>query len=336
MMKPALALFVVYGLVAACSGTDFAANSPKIEANKPAKTTTGTGDPTKNGTTSGSPGKGTTGGTGNPTTTGNGTSGSPTTGGNPGMATTGTGGDPGMGATGGTGTPGAATAGATVGATTGGTGQPQQPAIVDQQISVSHDAQCTTNLGYNPSQVQCNISAGGDSIWANTDGWREALGRFTDKQASWISPLAAVADNQGHPMCQLLDGTEKLFYVTYVNITSPGAHNIEALMDDQGAVHVWKRADPNQEVYVSPGLTAEAKGGVNLEAAGYAIVVEAQDVSKAATGMTFSIKGPGGNVIKRSVADGSWCIFRVPAATDVRSWLPGAAACKQCFGGTQP
>ncbi len=89
-------------------------------------------------------------------------------------------------------------------------------------------------------------------------------------------------------------------------------------------------------MYATASPLAADRGSVNLEAAGYAVVVDARDTAKAATAMTFSLRDGAGNVAKHSIADGSWCIFGVPAATDAKAFLPTAAGCRVCFGGTQP
>jgi len=194
---------------------------------------------------------------------------------------------------------------------------------------------CTASIAYNPQQVDCNISVSqANAVWNVVNGWKQMSSSFTDKAASWISPLQQVSSG-GSVYCPFVLQVEKLIYVSHVDIAVAGAYVVESIVDDTGNLRLWKNADPNQEVLLMPGNNAQLTGAgrVNLAVGRYSIIVDALDVGKAATGMVMSIKGPDGSVLKRSMNDGSWCIFRVGSNEDVKTYVPKAAACRACFNG---
>ena len=198
------------------------------------------------------------------------------------------------------------------------------------------DLSCKESLDYESKSISCNIPVSGDHIWRKSDGWKTLVNNFPDGTAAFISPLASQG-KESDTHCPMVPNVEKLIYVAYVNIPTAGSYKYSAIIDDIGYVHMWRRSDPGKEVALTLGSGATmAQDSVNLEATGYAIVVQATDNGKIATGMAFTLQNSAGNVIKHSIADGTWCIFRVPASTEPSTYLPPAAGCRACFGGNNP
>lgn len=192
---------------------------------------------------------------------------------------------------------------------------------------------CSLQLGYAPEAIACHIPVNADTIWRKTDGWREQVSAFPDQTASFISPEAPA--NGG---CKTIEKTTKLIYVTYVVIPAAGQYNFTAIIDNFGSVRLWRRSDPGHEVALAQGNgTVSAQGTVELEATGYAIVVDATDTG-IVNGMAFVLRDSAGTVIKRSSSGDPtpWCIFRGDTATDPKTFVPQAAGCRACFGGNNP
>ena len=124
---------------------------------------------------------------------------------------------------------------------------------------------------------------------------------------------------------------DKLIYVSHLTVTTPGNYSLESIIDDYGTVRLWRHADPANE-FMLTGSSNSGHANATLEVGTYAIVVDALDTGKGATGMVLSIKGPDGQVIKHSAQDGSWCVFQTSATTDLKTFVPQAAACRPCFG----
>jgi len=207
-------------------------------------------------------------------------------------------------------------------------GKDEQPQI---DLGEAQKKPCTVNVGYDPASVQCNLPLGGSNIWTVTDGWKENVAVFSDKAAAWISPLAPQNSDDDGPFCPRVPQNEKLIYVSHFKVATAGQHTVEVLNDNTGAVRLWRAADPAQQKLAHPTSNAHSPANVLLEKGHYAIVVDGQDFG-VASAIVLSIKA-GGNVVKRSTSDGSWCIFRVPAATDVNTYVPQAAGCRPCFTG---
>lgn len=190
--------------------------------------------------------------------------------------------------------------------------------------------ECKINLDYSPEDVQCSIGANESNVWWSVEGWANLLSQFVDKTASWISPLAAVDGGHG-AFCPYAQA-QKMIYVSYIKIESPGSYFIEAIMDDIGTARLWKDASASKEVFQSaPG--SQVKQTINLEKGFYSIIVEATDVGQGAQGMIMSMADSSGNIIKHSLSDGNWCIFRVSVDTDIKTYVPDAAGCRLCFTG---
>ena len=124
---------------------------------------------------------------------------------------------------------------------------------------------------------------------------------------------------------------QKLIYVSYFKAPSTGNYRIEALNDNTGTLSLWYQANPSKESHsqvTGQGYEVKEK---NLNRGHYAIVVDSIDQG-VASALIMSIARDGKEV-KRTATDGSWCIFRVPANTNVKEYVPKAAACRPCFVG---
>ena len=193
--------------------------------------------------------------------------------------------------------------------------------------------QCSLQLSYAPEAIACNIPVNADHIWRKTPGWSGQVSAFPDQAAGFISPEAPA--NGG---CKVIQNSTKLVYVSYVVIPAAGQYNFTAIIDNYGSVRLWRRSDPGREVALAQGDgNGFAQGAVELEATGYAIVVDATDTG-IVNGMAFTLRNSAGTVIKRStsVDPTPWCIFRGVASTDPKTYVPQAAGCRACFGGNNP
>ncbi len=195
--------------------------------------------------------------------------------------------------------------------------------------------QCSLQLGYAPEAIACNIPVNAAHIWRETPGWSNQINNFPDQAAGFISPEAPA--NGG---CKVIPNTTKLIYVSYVVIPAAGQYNFTAIIDNYGSVRLWRRSDPGREVALAQGdVNGFAQGTVDMEATGYAIVVDATDTG-IVNGMAFTLRNSAGTVIKRSTsgdpATAPWCIFRGVDSTDPKTYVPQAAGCRTCFGGNNP
>jgi hypothetical protein len=198
--------------------------------------------------------------------------------------------------------------------------------------SVPTPAACTHTIsGYNPEQVSCNVKVNrGSNIWWGVGQWATAQTAFTNKAASWISSLPAVAGNY----CPYVPNTQTLIYVSHLVIAKAGKYSVEAIIDDTGTLALWKAGDPNQEVLSMAGGAFRAHKEVQLEPGIYSIVVAAVDVGLSATGMVASFRDSSNNIVKQSESDNSWCIFRAPSTNlNLKTFVPGVASCRSCFTG---
>jgi len=197
---------------------------------------------------------------------------------------------------------------------------------------------CEEDLDYDPQSVQCQISPTDlSSVWSKTDGWNTSQEKLEDKNARWISPLKQVLLANGSLTCPSIPSTDLFIYVSSFKVSVPGNYRVEIMNDDRGHLRFWKNANPNEEVVSQlTGSNYDPKVA-HLTAGSYTIVLDSADTGKVATGIIMSIKSPDGNVIKRSVSDGSWCIFRIDTLANpnfnITEYVLKAASCRKCFYG---
>ena len=189
---------------------------------------------------------------------------------------------------------------------------------------------CMENLTYKPEEILCHLPVGSDTVWANTDGWKTLSNNFRDRQAEWLSPLAAKSCD-GHACCPFVPNSNKLFFVSNFTIEVEDYYLYESITDDIGVVKFWKNMDPNQVTLKTPSSTGSS-GSVLLQKGQYAVVIEATDTNSTATGAIFALRNNQGNVIKHTGQNDNWCIFQVTSDVVAETFVPTAASCKKCFG----
>jgi hypothetical protein len=189
--------------------------------------------------------------------------------------------------------------------------------------------ECTETVDYNPEKVECDIPlTNQDSIWWQGETWVNAQRSFADKDASWISPLPST-DGKA---CPAVLQAEALIYISHFKVEKSAVFTIEAIIDDRGTVALWKDGDPKQEVFSVAAGAFLGSRKFELEPGVYSIIVKAIDYGKVATGMVVSVF-EGNNVIKRSRADDSWCIFRANRDVNEKEFIPKVANCRSCLRG---
>lgn len=169
-------------------------------------------------------------------------------------------------------------------------------------------------------------------------GWDTTALAFKDRQADWISPLPATVNtsqdaSNGVEKCPTVPNAEKLIFVSHLKTHSSGVHTIEIIADNIAEFRMWKAADATQEIH-SKTFGSQSNFTVNLNTSTtYSFVISIRDDGVGAAGLILSVQQPDGGIIKRTQKDGSWCVFRVDAITDLKSYVPPAANCRRCFTG---
>lgn len=192
--------------------------------------------------------------------------------------------------------------------------------------------QCEENVAYDPADVQCELSVNGPNVWTTTGGWNAAAAQVQDRDARWISPLAAA----GNPvMCPHVPESEILIYVSHFIVKADGAYRIETLNDNNGSFRLWRNAKAEEVAFEQTTVDGAINVfSANLKKGHHSIVVDGSDYG-VASAIIASIKDPSGAVVKHTQADGTWCIFRVPAGTNVAEFVRKAAACRSCLVGAE-
>lgn len=210
-----------------------------------------------------------------------------------------------------------------------GTTTPSDPIVEDQGI-IKGD--CNINVAYDPTSVNCALPIAGNNIWTRSPTWSGAVNQFSNKSATWISPLAA-SSSGSESFCPSIPSNDKLIYVSYFKVATAGDFSFEVINDNTGRLAVWKNADPTQEVIsLSTPDRSISRQTKDLKPGHYSIILESQDFGTASAAV-LSVKGPSGEVVKQTASDNTWCIFRTSAATVMKDFIPGAAACRPCFVG---
>ena len=200
-------------------------------------------------------------------------------------------------------------------------------------ISGGMSTACNITPAYNPQSILCSITVGDpNNGWdANHGGsWTPFTSKFRDRTAKWISPLAAFNDGGGHMLCPHVPQSEKLIYVSFVDVPAAGSYFMEALDDDAGVAQLWKDTDPTKATGKF-SVTAGGNTTTTLEKARYMVVVDGID-SGTASAVAFSLQDGTGKVIKNSTPDNSWCIFRVAASENTENFVNANVGCLPCSG----
>ena len=207
---------------------------------------------------------------------------------------------------------------------------PASPTPTPIVVSPTPAPSCTESLSYTPEDILCHIPVGSNTTWSNTTPWKTLSDAFVDRQAEWLSPLAQTTCGN-NACCPFVPQTNKLLFVSNFTIAADGVYSYEVITDDQGLVKFWKNMSPTQ-VALTSTLGAGSKGTVTLTAGQYAVIVEATDISSAATGAVFSLRNNQNVLVKHTAQNDNWCIFRVANNENTETFVPSVASCKKCFG----
>ncbi len=218
---------------------------------------------------------------------------------------------------------------------------PENGSIVEQVIEAAttqiQTAACREKLTYDPSLILCSLKQNDKkTIWDLTPPWTARVESLKNRAAAWISPLTPV-ENAGNAsvMCPFVPDSDRLIFVSNFTLQEDTEVTIEAVIDDEGSLRLWKDADSKQQLYLS-AKGAKIDGTVRLTKGFYSIVADGVDIGKAATGMIMTIFNPQGGVIRQTEASAKdWCIFRVKADTNVETFVNAASLCRSCMVGSR-
>jgi hypothetical protein len=220
--------------------------------------------------------------------------------------------------------------------------KPEMSSIIEQpniEVSTSQImvAACREKLNYDPSQILCSLKQNDKkTIWDVTPPWIERVNSLKNRAAAWISPLAAIENAANASlMCPFVPESDRLIFVSNFTLTEDTDITMEAVIDDEGSLRLWKDADSKQQVYISP-KAPKVDGAMRLSKGFYSIVADGIDVGKAATGMIMTIFNAQGGIIRQTEASAKdWCIFRVKADTNVETFVNAASLCRPCMVGSR-
>ncbi len=200
-------------------------------------------------------------------------------------------------------------------------------------------AVCTAKLDYNPTDIKCALKeSASNTIWKNSaPSWSARVQAFTNKDAFWLSPLAAAKTGANYDYCPYVPGSDKLIFVSHFELAADATVKLEAIIDDQGSVRLWKDANSKTVAYSSPAVTAAASDEVALTKGFYSVIIDGIDTGATATGMiaSFTDKATGA-LIRQTESTKDWCIYRVTKDTNVEDFINSAALCQPCMRGVLP
>lgn len=195
---------------------------------------------------------------------------------------------------------------------------------------------CKETLDYDPTAFKCAFKeSSSNSVWKNEASWNVYVSSLVNKDASWIGPLPAKKKGAHNNLdyCPSVGEVFKLIHVSHFKLDVAGKVLVQAVMDDNGIVQIWKNADSKKIVYTS-AKNSFANESVALDSGFYSLVVTTFDNGKSATSFIGSIhKAENKQLLRQTELSKEWCIFKVNKDVVVEDFLSANAACQPCMVG---